>query len=581
MSKRWLIHHFDQDLVRRIESSSQVSPVVAHLLACRGLLNQDKIKIFLDNKLTGLHDPEELPGCLEAATRIHAAIKAGKKIAIYGDYDADGMTSTAIMVTCLKRLGANVTYHVPSRLDDGYGLNRQALEALHQRGIEQVITVDCGIGSIDHALYAKEVGLELIISDHHQFSDSLPEAAAIVHPRLPGHNYPFPDLCGAGVAFKIAWAVCKLASGSNKVSDSLRQFLFRALGFAAIGTVADVVPLRGENRILVTHGLSCMKESAPLGLQQLMKLTSLDQKSALASEDIAFSIAPRLNASGRLGQAQLGVELLLTESEERAVALADYIQELNGNRDHLDRSIYRAANEMIKTHFDPDEDAAFVLADRNWHSGVIGIVAGRIAEKYNRPTILISLDPAGTKPGMGSARTACGIDLHAALAACQSHLVSFGGHVAAAGLRIEEDKVGDFRSDFCDYVASNITSESKIAELRIDVEAPLSQLTVSTVYEIEKLAPFGEGNPRPLICTNRVELAEPPKRMGAGERHLAVRFQHNSTKIRAVAFGKGEWADELAQHKGPVDIAYRPVINEFNGMRRVELHLVDWRPHAS
>jgi single-stranded-DNA-specific exonuclease len=550
---------------------------VAQLLLGRGIVDPAAVRLFLDCKLTGLREPELLPGLDEAAGRIHAAVTQQRRIVIYGDYDADGMTATAILYNCLRLLGADVAYHVPNRLEEGYGLNSEALRKLAQRGASMIISVDCGIGSVEPAEVARELGLELIVTDHHQLGDQLPAAAAIVHPALPGGGYPFHGLCGAGVAFKLAWALCQRTSGAKRVAASMREFLLAAVGLAAIGTVADVVPLLDENRILVRHGLLSLRQRPVPGLAALLKITGLDQKPALGGEDIGFTLAPRLNAAGRLGQAQLGVELLTTESAERAASLAEYIHQLNGNRDTLERSVYLAAQKQAKEQCDPDNDPALVLAGIGWHAGVIGIVAGRLAEKYHRPVVLISWDQLGTKPGVGSARSAGGLNLHRALAACGHHLIAHGGHAQAAGLRIEEARLAAFRSEFCEYVASETTAGDRIAEVQIDAETLFSQMTLDTLQQIEQLAPFGHGNPRPILCTSGVTLAGPPKRMGGGDRHLSLRVHQHGVTLRAVAFGQGEAADQLAQLDSPLDVAYRPVINEYRGRRSVEMHLVDWR----
>jgi single-stranded-DNA-specific exonuclease len=531
--------------------------------------------------MSGLRDPEELPGVTEAADRIHAAIRAGRRIIVYGDYDADGMSATALLFSCLKMLGGDVGYYVPNRLVEGYGLNADALQTLAQRGASLVISVDCGIASLAEAGLARELGLELIVTDHHQFAEQLPAAAVIVHPRLPGSTYPFADLCGVGVALKVAWAVCCRASAAKKVSPHMREFLLAALGLAALGTVADVVPLVDENRVLVRYGLNSLRERPSLGLAALMRVAGFDDKAALASEDIAFSLAPRLNAAGRLGQAQLGVELLTTQSAERADALAEYLHQLNSSRDSLERSVYLAAGKQIKDTFDPQGDPAFVLAGQGWHAGVIGIVAGRLAEKYHRPVVLISVDPLGARPATGSGRSACGLDLHRALDHCREHLLSAGGHAAAAGLKIDERQIDAFRAAFCEYAAETIAPDQRLDSVEIDAEAPFSQLTLQAVQQVERLAPFGAGNPRPVLCATGVQLAEEPRRLGEGERHLAVKLVQHRVALRAVAFGHGEWFEDLARLTGPIDIAFRPVINQFQGRRSVEMHLVDWRHSGS
>ncbi len=581
MAKLWRISPHDPDRIAQLESAARVPAVVAQLLVSRAITDAQAVSRFLNPKLADLRDPDLLPGVIEASGRITAAIGDGRRIVVYGDYDADGMTGTAILYRCLKLLDADVGYYIPSRIDEGYGLNDDALRTLAGKGTKLVITVDCGIASVRQATVAKQLGLELIITDHHAFGAALPEAAVLVHPRLPGHDYPFAGLCGAGVAFKLAWALCQRASGAKRVGERMKNFLMQAVGLAAVGTVADVVPLADENRILVTHGLVSLKHRPTAGFKALMRITKTDDKPALGSEDIAFSLAPRLNAAGRLGQAQLAVELLTTDSDERADALAKYIHELNNSRGSLERSIYRAANKQAKEKFDPQADAALVLAEEDWHPGVIGIVAGRLAEKYHRPVVIISLDKLGLKPGVGSARSVKGFDLHRAFASCSEHLLGHGGHAAAAGLQIEEARLEAFRADFCEYAASEITAEQREAELAIDAETPLSALTLRTVDQIERLAPFGEGNPRPLLCTTDVQLAAPPKRMGEGGRHVSFQLRQHNVNLRAVAFGQGDWADELAQVDTPLSIAFRPVINHFRGRRSVELHIADWKLAAA
>jgi single-stranded-DNA-specific exonuclease len=578
MGKRWRIHPHDPELVTFLERRARVSPVVAQLLICRGVRDPEQARLFLDAKLTGLRDPELLPGVSAAAERLHAAVQAKRRIVIYGDYDADGMTATGLLHGCLQLLGADVGYYVPNRLDEGYGLNHEALRRLAAHGAALVVSVDCGIGSVAEAETARELGLELIVTDHHHLADRLPAAAAIVHPRLPGGTYPFDGLCGAGVALKLAWALCQQASHAKRVSPAMRDYLLTAVGLAALGTVADVVPLLDENRVLVRHGLVSLRERPLPGLAALLKVTELDRKPQLDSEDIAFTLAPHLNAAGRLGQAQLGVELLTTQTTERATALADYIHQLNGSRDTLERSVYLAAHKQAQESFDPHQDPALVLDGTGWHAGVIGIVAGRLAEKYHRPVVIISWDQMGAKPGVGSARTAGRLNLHEALLACSHHLLSCGGHAQAAGLKIEKTKLDAFRAEFCEHVALVTSPEDRTAEVPIDTESLLSQLTLNTVQEIEQLAPFGHGNPRPVLCASGVQLAEPPRRMGSGERHLAVKVRQHGITLRGVAFGQGEAAEELARVDGLLDIAFRPVINDFRGRRSVEMHLVDWRP---
>ena len=578
MGKRWRIRPYDAGRVRQMEQMAAVPSVVAQLLLNRGIENPADVQSFLEARFSTLRSPGDLPGLTAAADHIHRALDSGARIAVYGDYDADGMTATAILLRCLRALGGKPEYYIPNRLEEGYGLNAAALRKMADDGVQMVITVDCGIASCDEAAVAQELGLALIVTDHHEFGPSLPPAAAIVHPRLPGHTYPFDGLCGAAVAFKLAWALCQRASNAQRVAPRLKALLLESVALAAIGTVADVVPLVDENRLIVRHGLHQLKNEGLVGIGALLAICRLQDKPELTSEDIAFSLAPRLNAAGRLGQAELAVELLTTDDRSRARGLAEYLNELNASRTSLERSIYTAARQQIKEACDEQRDAAFVLSGRGWHPGVIGIVAGRIADKFSRPCVMIALDQLGSPLGTGSARSAWGLNLHRTLADCAEHLETYGGHAAAAGLRIDESHIEAFRNRFRQRVAEQVKEEDRIAEIDIDAEAPLPQLTLRTVRQIEQLAPFGERNPRPILCATSVEIDGPVRRMGEGDRHLNLKLKHKNVSLRAIAFGQAEWAEDLDGQSRGIDIAYRPVINEFRGMRKVELHLVDWRP---
>lgn len=578
MPKAWRIRPHDPARIAALARAAEVPAVVAQLLLARGIDDHQSARNFLEVRLSQLRDPAELPGAGQAAALIMQAIDQRRRITVYGDYDVDGITATSLLMQCIRLLGGNAGYYVPHRLDEGYGLNDEAIRSLAEQETRLIVTVDCGVTSVDEAETARRLGVDLIVTDHHEIGPRLPDCAAIVHPRLPGTGYPFAGLSGAGVALKLAWALCQRANGGNKVGPRMKDYLVSAVGLAALGTVADVVPLVDENRALVVHGLASLMDHPSPGLQALLRITELARKQALEADDVGFVLAPRLNAAGRLGQAQLAVELLTTTAADRAAALAEYIHELNNSRQHLERSIYLAAQKQAQDAFDPHGDPALVLAAHGWHPGVIGIVAGRLAEKYHRPVILISLDELQSRPGVGSARSVPGFNLHQALAACTDHLLSHGGHAAAAGLKIDADRVDAFRADFCEYASAEIGDEQRVAELWIDAEVPFSALTTETVRQIERLAPFGQGNPRPLFSTCSVTLADAPRRIGGGGRHLAVRLAQCNQSLRAVGFGSGDWADELQQHDGPLDVAFRPVINEYRGRRSVELQLADWRP---
>ena len=578
MPKRWHIHTHAPSVVAGIERSAGVSSIVARLLAARGITDPSAVRTFLAGSFSDLRDPETLPGIPAAADRIIAAARAGRQIVVYGDYDADGMCATAILIGCLEAIDARPTWYIPDRFEEGYGLNREALETLAGQGAALVVTVDCGIASVAEAAVARSLGLELIITDHHNLGAELPDAAVLVHPRLPGTDYPFGELCGAGVAFKLAWAVATRACGSKKVTPRLREMLLRSIGLAALGTVADVVPLLDENRIFVKHGLTPLRDRGGAGIARLLELSKLGGKSRLDSEDIGFGLAPRLNAAGRLGQAGCAIEMLTTQDDRRAVALADSIHELNALRDTEQRSIQLAAVKQVKERFDPFNDAALVLADRGWHAGVIGIVAGRLAERFNRPVVMIAQDEHQGRPAIGSLRSVPGFDVHAALMACRGHLLTCGGHAAAAGLRIEDDRIEAFRAAFIAAVDERLPDSLRRAQVMIDGETTIAGITLDTVGQLERLAPFGNGNRRPVLCASAVQLAEPPRTMGADKRHLSMTLTQHGARIRAVAFSAAEWLDHLPAPGRPFHVAFRPKINEFGGRRTAELELVDWRP---
>jgi single-stranded-DNA-specific exonuclease len=420
----------------------------------------------------------------------------------------------------------------------------------------------------------------LIVTDHHTFAPTLPDVDVVVHPRLPNHESAFADLCGAGVAFKVAWAVCQRLGDGKRATPRMRDFLKSAVGLAAMGTVGDVVPLRSENRILVCYGLKAMRESPLNGLAQLIEIAGLKDKPTLTAEDIGFSLAPRINAAGRLGQARLAVELLTTENPQRASQIAQHFDELNKTRQSVERKMFKQAREMVDADPACADHPALVLAHAEWHVGVVGIVAGRIAEHYARPAILIALDEQ-RQTGQGSARTHRGFDLHAALTACGSHLERFGGHRAAAGLHIRKAAIDPFRQALIEYAASASAEVLDEPTLAVDAEVQLGDLTHRAVRELEALGPFGEEHRRPILLTSNVQLVEPPRRMGGGERHLSLRIRQGNSVLRCVAFGKGDWADEIAACNAPLSVCFSPGLNAFNGYESVELQLIDWKPAAA
>jgi single-stranded-DNA-specific exonuclease len=577
VKKSWHLLPHDAVAIERLSRGLGISPIVAQLLLNRQQRDVETADRFLKSPLGGLHEPERLPGVPEAVARLQDAIEQKKRICVYGDYDVDGVSGTAILLTALRHLGADVDFHVPHRLEEGYGLNNEALAKIAEAGTAVVVTVDCGIASIAEADEARRLNLELIVTDHHEPKDRMPNAAVLVHPRLPG-DYPFGQLSGAGVAIKLAWALCKKTCGGEKVSPKLREFLLDAVAFASLGTVADVVPLHDENRIIVRHGLARLKQNPPTGLKALMEAANLHSKPILTATDIGFGLAPRLNAAGRLGSARLAVELLTTGSPQRATDLARWLEQQNLQRQSVERSIFKEAREMA----DSQEHAsapALVLASRSWHAGLIGIVAGRLVEALGRPVLMIALGESGM-PASGSGRSIPGFRLHEALAACSDKLLSHGGHASAAGFRIPGEQIDAFRDRFCQLAADCLGQTPPEPKLTLDAEVPLSALTLKLVDGMSLLEPYGAANPQPVFLAGDLQIIGTPAKIGGGERHLSFRVRQERTDMRVIAFGMAERAEELMSAEGKCCLAFTPKINEWQGWRKVELEARDFQAGA-
>jgi single-stranded-DNA-specific exonuclease len=574
-AKVWHLLPHDASAIDRMSRSLRVAPIVAQLLLNREQVESTQAGRFLASPLAGLLEPELLPGVPAAVDRLMLAIQEQKKICVYGDYDVDGVTATAILLTCLNLLNAKVDFHVPHRLEDGYGLSKETLNKLAaDQGVNVVVTVDCGIASIEEADEASRLGMELIITDHHEPKDSLPNASALIHPRLPGTSYPFGGLSGAGVAFKLAWALCKRACGSAKVTPVMREFLLDAVLLASLGTVADVVPLFEENRIFVRHGLHRMRAKPMLGLQHLLKSAKLDAKLNLSSVDIGFSLAPRLNAAGRLGTARLAVELLTTTAPERAMVLADFLERQNKERQTMERRILHEAREQAAKYL---HAPAFVLASADWHPGLLGIVASRLVDQYARPVLMIALRD-GQPLGQGSGRSVPGFKLHEALQHCTADLASHGGHASAAGFRILPAGIDVFRDNFCALAARHFGDKPPAHRLTIDAEVPLSALTTGVMQAIEQLEPYGAGNPPPLLLADRLQVVGTPRKVGDGERHLSLRVRQNGKELRGIAFGMADRFDELMSQNGQCCLVFTPRWNEWQGFKSVEIEVKDFQP---
>jgi single-stranded-DNA-specific exonuclease len=558
------------DQAESLARQLHLHPLAAQVLCNRGLIDIDAARAFLHPTLTALHDPAALPGCQAAARRALQAIRDNEKIVIYGDYDVDGMTATAILHACLTQLGATVESYVPHRLSEGYGLNADALKRLIDQGAKLIITVDCGISAA--ATLAEVAGtVDVIITDHHTPPETLPDVVAVVHPRI-GAGYANPDLCGAGVALKLAWEIARQDNDGPRVAEGMKSFLLDATSLAAMGTIADVVPLVGENRVLTTFGLRGLTGSHMVGIRALLHSVQLTEET-LETFHVGFVLAPRLNAAGRMGHASEAIELLTTTDPTRAANIASELATRNTKRQSVERVITEEAIQCVEEKgFDNDETHALVLAGVNWHVGVIGIVASRLVDRYHKPTIVLAIDNEGIAQGSG--RSVPGFDLAAALQTCSEHLVSHGGHAMAAGLRLRRENIEAFTAAFDHCAETAIEPEDRVATLDIDAETSARALTYPTVSHLEKLAPFGQGNRRPLFAMRNCTLVGAARRMGARGQTLGMTIAQDGATIRCVGFRMGDLADALAGVRN-VSIAGRPALNTYRGKTNVQLEIVD------
>jgi single-stranded-DNA-specific exonuclease len=570
MPKRWDIHppYAGAD---QLAKALGVSTVVAQVLGQRGYTTPESARAFLKPELSQIHEPQSLPGIVEAAERLVAAARAGEPIVIYGDYDVDGITGSAILWQALRLADANVRIYVPHRLEEGYGLNLEAVEKLAAEGARVLVTVDCGISGVVETARGRQLGLEVIITDHHEPDPgNLPPATVLVDPKLPGSPYPFRELSGAGVALKLAWAIGQKLSARDRVSDPFREFLIAATGLAALGTIADVVPLVGENHVMASFGLRALAASKHPGISALREVAGLAGKQ-IDSYHIGFVLAPRLNAAGRLGHAREAVELLTTAPPDAALAISQELDRQNRRRQEVEKRILQEAEAQAAATFSPQRDSALVLSAPGWHAGVIGIVASRLVEKYYRPTVLIA---TGDGLAQGSGRSIAGYHLFEALHACREHLTTYGGHAMAAGLRLTEAAVPALREALLAHAAKTLRPQDLTPRIKVDAEACPGDFGLETVRLVDRLGPFGAGNQRPVFAARQVRIAAPPHRFGQRGQHFSMHVTEGGRARRCVGWNMGELADTLGR-AGSCGIAFTCHVSDYAAPPEVELHLKD------
>ena len=533
-------------------------PLICELLLRRGFGTADAAKRYLRPRLDQLHDPATMRGMDAAVQRLARAVRDGERIMVHGDYDVDGMCSTAVLLRTLRGLGANAVPFIPRRLEDGYDLSMAGVNAAIAAGARVLVTCDCGTNALAPVEAACAAGIDVIVSDHHLPSGPLPTCLAVLNPKQHGCDYPDKDLAAVGIAFKLSLALTRAMGGDEDA-------VYRLLDLVALATIADVAPLRGENRVMARLGLKVLRETTNQGLRALIRASGLEGK-ALNAGRIGFILAPRLNAVGRLGHALRGVELLMSENEHEANAIARELEELNRRRQEVDRRTLARARELIG-EIDLDATHGIVLAEEGWHPGVIGIVASRLLEEHGRPVLLIALDG---EEGKGSGRSIAAFDLHAALAECRDLLVRFGGHRAAAGLTIAREQVPELARRFNELALAQLTVGDLVGELRVDLEIPISQATLELEALLRHFEPFGPSNPTPVLVSRGVRLAAPARVMGDG--HLKLRLQTDGAELEAIGWGMAALASEL-DVASPIDIAYRLERDDWNGVPRLQAKL--------
>ena len=552
-----------QELQEDMKQSLRIPGVMSKMLINRGIESVEEARTFLYPSLDHLIDPYGMADMSPAVDRIWRAVDAGEKMMIHGDYDVDGVTGTALLVRTLRGLGGDVSFYIPNRLREGYGISKGAIDECVKRGVTLLVSVDCGITACEEVEYGKGLGVETIITDHHQ-PGKLPKAVAVINPKRPDCPYPFKELPGVALAYKLADAV-------YKAREMDMSPVYKNLDLVALGCAADIVPLVGENRVLVTYGLGQMQCTENPGLIALLRKVHLRHKQ-LGTEGLIFVLAPRLNALGRLGSALDGVTMLTTSDVEEAARIADVLEDQNQRRREIDERTLDEALEMVEQEVDPDKDQAVVLASDDWHPGVIGIVASRIAERVHLPTVLISVDG---ETGKGSGRSIPGFDLYAALSRCQQHLSAFGGHKYAAGLTIDRNRIDTLRESFKAAAEEMMQPEDLVPQIYIDDEISLGQIDMRLVSLLKRFAPFGPQNMRPVMVSRGVEVVGGPEEIG--KNHIRFKARQDGKILDCVAFNLGHLTYRLTPGEANLDMAYVIEEREYRGRKGIQLRIKDLR----
>ncbi|WP_337785247.1 single-stranded-DNA-specific exonuclease RecJ [Prevotella sp.] len=546
-----------------------ISAPLALIMAKRGI-KEENARHFFHPQLTELHDPFLMKDMDKAVERLNEAMGRKERIMVYGDYDVDGCTAVALVYKFLQQYYSNIDYYIPDRYDEGYGVSRKGIEYANETGVKLIIILDCGIKAIEEIQYAKELGIDFIICDHHVPDDEMPSAVAILNPKRSDDSYPFKHLCGCGVGFKLMQAFAK----SNGIPFSM---LIPLLDFCAVSIAADIVPVTGENRIIAYHGLKQLNQNPNIGLKAIIDICGLSGRT-LSMTDIVFKIGPRINASGRMENGRESVDLLVEKDFATALSKAKHINEYNEQRKDIDKQMTEEANQIVSRLESQQKHSSIVLYDENWKKGVIGIVASRLTEIYVRPTVVLTKDG---DIATGSARSVAGFDIYSAIKSCRDILMNFGGHTYAAGLTLRWDDVKIFRERFQKYVDEHILPEHTEAALNIDAVIDFKDITKKMHAELKKFGPFGPGNPKPLFCTTEVYDFGTSKVVGREQEHIKLELVDSKSNnvMNGIAFGQSGSARYI-KSKRSFDIAYTIEDNVFKH-NEIQLQIEDIRPCGS
>ncbi len=565
--KMWIYNTIEESEVEKLKKETGLSRILTKVLVSRGIKDAAAAKRFIDPEIKDLYNPFLMKDMEKATDRIIKAIEEKEKIVIFGDYDVDGTTATAILFDFICKLGGNADYYIPDRLEEGYGLSIEALKFILNQGCDLIITVDCGITAFDETSFAKANNIDLIITDHHECKSNLPEAYAIIDPKRHDCSYPFKELAGVGVAFKLINAI------SSKTGLRFEELRLKYLDLVALGTIADIVPLKDENRIIAKHGIAMILDTKNLGLRALIEKAGLAKK-PVGSYEIGYIIGPRINAIGRMGDAKEAVRLFITNDENEALNISQKLEEANTLRQGIEQTIFDEAVKLIEMEINLEEEKFIVLAQEGWHHGVIGIVASRITEKFCRPCILISIEG---DEGIGSGRSIEGFNLFNALKACEDLLEKYGGHELAAGLRIKKDNIDEFRNAINRYANDLLTDEIMTQKIRIDayLDGKDEMGDIDSIQELELMSPFGQGNPMPIFVVGNAIVNE-IRNVGTDFKHLKLKLECKGVKLDAIGFNLGGENGSI-KIDDSLDVVAKLEINYWNSTSNVQLNIKDIR----